>query len=381
MPYDFNEHKEFIKSVIEPAAKEIEKTMSYPRELIKRLGGKNYLLPTMPSKYGGIELTPLEYGSFTEETGKICQATRALLTVHNSLVAESILRWGTEQQKEYYLPFMASGQMIGAFALSEPKTGSDAGGVITGYVKKEDGYYLSGEKKWISFGGIADFFIVIAACGKKTTAFLVNRNTSGVKVEEMRGLLAARGAHVAHIVFENTPVSSDDILGGEGNGLCFVVQTALDHGRFSIAWGGIGIAGAALEAMVTYARLREQFGQKIYRHEAVQQIIGECTAKYHAAKALCEKAALLRAQRNNDSVMTTNMAKYISSKAAVEISGSALQVLGGNGCWDEYPAEKLFREARILEIIEGTSQIQEKLIATYALRKYFVKDLYSGKNI
>ena len=380
MSYDYEEHKEFIKTEIKPLVADIDKSCNYPVELIKKLAVKRYLTPTFPVKYGGLNLNPAEYGKFTEEVGKVCQASRALLTVHNSLVGEAILRWGSDKQKNNYLPAMSSGEKIGAFALSEPKIGSDAKSVNTCYEKNENLYVINGKKKWITFGGKANFFLVIAAGNRSVSAFVVDRNSEGVKVEEMQGLLAGCGAHIAQIEFSDVKVPSENLLGGEGNGLNYVVSTALDHGRYSIAWGGIAVAQAAIEAMVTYARQREQFGEKIYKHEAIQQMIGESAAKLHAARALCEKIAAMRGENHPDYVMETNMAKYITSKTAVEIANYALQVHGGNGCWNQFPAEKLFREARILEIIEGTSQVQEKLIAAYALRKYFDKDLYTDKD-
>jgi alkylation response protein AidB-like acyl-CoA dehydrogenase len=380
MPYDINKHKEFIKSEVSPLVPEIEKSCVYPKALIKKLAGEKYLTPTFPAEYGGLNLNPLEYGVFTETVGKTCQASRALLTVHNSLAGETILRWGSEGQKKDYLFAMSSGEKIGAFALSEPKIGSDAKNVSTKYEKKNDSYIINGKKKWISFGGIADFFLTIAANENNVSAFLIDRNTDGITVEEMKGLIAGNGVHIAQIEFNNVEVSSSKILGGEGNGLNYIVSTALDHGRYSIAWGGIGIAQAALEAMVTYSRKREQFGEKIYKHDAIQKMIGESTARFHSARALCEKVAKMRSENHPDSIIETNIAKYITSKAAVDISNAALQVHGGNGCWNEYPVEKLFREARILEIIEGTSQVQEKLIASFALRRYFVKDLYTDKD-
>lgn len=380
MLYNFEEHKEFIKTELSPIVTEIEKSFVYPKDLIKKLAEKKYLTPSFPIEYGGLALSPLEYGNFTLAVGKICQASRALLTVHNSLVGETILRWGSEEQKKDYLFDMSAGEKIGAFALSEPKIGSDAKGVTTKYEKKNDVYIINGKKKWTSFGGIADFFLVIAGNGNNVSSFLVDRNSPGIKVEEMHNLLAGHGVHISQIEFTNVEVPADKLLGGERNGLAYIVSTALDHGRYSIAWGGIAIAQAALEAMVTYARKREQFGEKIYKHDAIQQMIGEATAKLHAARALCEKVAAMRSENDYGSIMETNIAKYITSKAAVEITNAALQVHGGNGCWGDYPVEKLFREARILEIIEGTSQVQEKLIASFALRNYFDKDLYTDKD-
>ena len=380
MPYKFDEHKEFVRGEISSIAAEIERTSVYPQELIKKLAAKKYLTPTYPEEYGGLSLTPFEYGRFTETVGKVCQASRALLTVHNSLVGETILRWGSNEQKKDYLPGMSSGEKIGAFALSEPKIGSDARNVTTKYERENGTYIINGKKKWISFGGIAKFFLTIAANGNNVSAFLIDKNLNGIKVEEMKGLLAGNGVHIARIEFDNVEVPESKLLGGEGNGLNYIVSTALDHGRYSIAWGGIAIAQAALEAMVTYSRKREQFGEKIYKHEAIQQMIGESTSKLHAARALCEKVAAMRYENHPDSIMETNIAKYVTSKTAVEISNEALQVHGGNGAWNEFPVEKLFREARILEIIEGTSQVQEKLIASFALRRYFDKDLYIDKD-
>ncbi len=381
MLYNIENHKDFIKSEISPLVPEIDKLGVYPKGLIKKLAKEHYLTPTFPIEYGGLNLDPLEYGKFTESVGKVCQATRALLTVHNSLVGSAILRWGSEEQKKDYLFDMSTGDKIGAFALSEPKIGSDAKNVTTKYEKKDNVYIINGKKKWISFAGIADFFIVIGSGENNVSAFLVDKKSEGIEIKEISGLMAGSGVHISEIEFNNVVVPSSKLLGGEGNGLNFIVSTALDHGRYSIAWGGIAIGQAALEAMVTYACKREQFGVKIYKHEAIQQMIGQSTAKLHAARALCEKTAQMRKENHSDSVMETNIAKYITSKAAVEITNQALQVHGGNGCWNQFPVEKLFREARILEIIEGTSQVQEKLISSFALRRYYVKDLYLGFDI
>ncbi len=381
MLYNIDAYKDFINTQIKPSVPVIDETAVYPRVLIEKMGKAGYLTPTIPKEYGGLGLNNLEYGYFTEEVGKVCQATRALLTVHNSLVGNTISRWGSEEQKNEYLFDMSAGNKIGAFALSEPKIGSDAKSVLTTYDSQNDMYVINGKKKWISFGGIADFFIVIASKENIVSAFIVDSNLDGIAVEEMQGLLAGNGVHISQIEFSNVVVPKSKILCGEGNGLNYVVSTALDFGRYSISWGGIAIAQAALESMVTYSRKREQFGEKIYKLDAIQHMIGESTAKLHASRALCEKVANMRDQNNSNSIMETNIAKYITSKTAMEIANYAVQVHGGNGCWEEYPVEKLFREARILEIIEGTSQVQEKLIASYALRKYFRTDLYINKEI
>ncbi len=227
------------------------------------------------------------------------------------------------------------------------------------------------KKKWISFGDIADFYIVVASNGNKVSAFIVERNNGGVTSTPMKGLLAGKAAHIAEIDFCNAEVPEENVLGGIGNGFSFIVNNALDHGRYSIAWAGVAIAQAALEEMVTYARKREQFGKKLHNFQIIKGIIADAATEIHAARSLCINAGTSRRDKKEDATILTTMAKYFSSKVAMKVTIDAIQVHGGNGCYNKYPVERLFREAKILEIIEGTSQIQQELISHYSLKKYF----------
>jgi alkylation response protein AidB-like acyl-CoA dehydrogenase len=368
------EAKIFAEKEIKPNSAKFDETGILPKKLIKQLSERKYLSASFPKDYGGLELDPITYGLFTEEIGKACCSVRSLITVHTSLVGETLLRWGTKEQKDKWLPKMALGEKIGAFALTEPDVGSDAKGVKTSYRKESDRFVINGKKKWISFGCLADFFIVFASFNTTISAFIVERDAKGMNIGRIPGLLANRAAYVAEIEMKDVSVPKENLLCREGSGFPYIIGTALDNGRYSVAWGAVAIAQASLEAMIKYARQRNQFGKKIYEFQLVRGLIGNAVSKTHAARALCMRAGEKRKKGDIDASAETNIAKYFSSKIALEVAADAVQVHGGNGCSNNYPVERLFREAKILEIIEGTSQIQQEMIANYGLRKYFFKD-------
>lgn len=364
--------KAFVNAEIRPHARRFEEEKALPREVINQLAARGYLGATFPKEYGGLGLDPVTYGLMTEEIGKGCCNTRGLLTVHDSLVGECILKWGTKEQISQWIPRMIKGETLAAFALTEPEVGTDAKSIQTQYRKEGNQYILNGRKKWISFGDIADIFLVIARCEEKVTAFLVERER-GVVTRPIQGLLGGRASHIAEVEFNNVAVPEENVLGKVGAGFMYIVSTALDHGRYSIAWAGVAIAQAALEAMVTYSRERSQFGEKLRSFQLIQEMIGDAVTQVHAARALCLRAGELRKIGDPDSIIETTIAKYHTSKVAMKVAIDAVQVHGGNGCCNEYPVERLFREAKILEIIEGTSQVQQQIIAGYGIKNYFIR--------
>lgn len=368
------EAAEFAAQEIRPLAAEIDQSGVLPRILISKMAQRGYLSASWPKEYGGLELDPVAYGLLTEQIGKACSNTRALLTVQTSLLGETMLRFGTKEQKEMWLPLMAQGAKMGAFALSEPNVGSDAKNVQTSYRKEGNRYILNGRKKWISFAAIADFFLVAATNeAGQTSTFIVEREREGLHTIPIKGLLGNRGVHIAEIQLNNIEIPEENLFGSEGGGFTYVVSTALDHGRYSIAWAGAAIAAEALEAMVTYSRTRSQFGEKLHNFQLVKGMIGDAVTKVHAARALCLRTGERRKEGHDESIHETAIAKYFASKIAVEVTSDTVQIHGGNGCYNAYPAERLFREAKVLEIIEGTSQIQQQIISQYGLRKYAVK--------
>jgi len=282
-----------------------------------------------------------------------------------------MLRWGTKKQKDRWLPPMALGEKIGAFALTEPDVGTDARSVRTNYKKTTEGYLINGHKKWISFGQIADFFLVIASRDREISAFIVGRHFKGVKIMPIKGMLASRASHIAEIELENVEVPKDNVLGRVGSAFDYIVTTALDNGRYSIAWAGVAVAQEALEQMVTYSRKRTQFNKKLHEFQLIRGMIADAATKTSAARALCLKAGQMRKEDHPDAIVETVIAKYFASQVANSVVRDALQVHGAKGCCNSYPVERLFREAKLLEIIEGTSQIHQEMIAKSALRKYF----------
>jgi alkylation response protein AidB-like acyl-CoA dehydrogenase len=362
--------RRFAENVIRPKAGQFDKEERYPKEITIKLAERRFLLASLPKANGGLGLDPLYYGFFTEEIGKACCATRGLITVQSSLIGETLLRWGTKEQKTNWLPAIADGQKIGSFALTEPHVGSNAQGVQTTYERSGKKYVIRGRKKWISFAEIADFFIVIASKGPEIAAFIIERNRPGIKIFPQKGLLAGRATHIAEVEFNNVHVPQNNVLGKPGSGFAFIASTALDHGRYSIAWAGVAIAQEALNNMVRYARNRKQFGNKIAEFQLIQGMIGDAVTKTHAARALCTKAGEMRKSKDKDAMAETSIAKYYSSQVALEVATDAVQIYGGNGLSDLYPVERLFRESKALQIIEGTSQIQQQIIARYGLRKY-----------
>jgi alkylation response protein AidB-like acyl-CoA dehydrogenase len=362
--------KKFADTSIRPFARQFEENECTPVALIEEMGRMKLLGATFPARYGGLEMQPLEYGYLTEILGMADPSIRSLLTVHTSLVGSVLMRFGTEKQKEQWLPLMAEGKKLAAFALTEPEVGTDAAGIQTKYERYGDKALLNGKKKWITYSGLADLFLVIARDDDKVNGFIVERNLPGITLKPMKGLLAGKASHLSEIEFCDVDVPWENRVGPDGGGFTHVVSTALDHGRFSVAWGGLGIASAALEAMVDYSRSRKQFGKKIYNFQMIQQMIANAVTKIHSARALCEKAAFYRANYHADAVTETVMAKYFTSKIAMEIAIDAVQVHGGNGFSSEFPVERLFREAKVLEVIEGTSQVLQHIISIYGLKKY-----------
>lgn len=368
----------FALEDIRPYAAQFEENEAIPRSLIDKMAERGYLGASLPESYGGLGLDPVYYGHFTEAMGKACSSTRAILTVHTSLVGETILRWGTQDQKDKWLPKMINGEKIGCFCLSEPEVGTDAKSVQTEYRKEGDKYIINGAKKWITLGDIADFFLVVTKGEKGHCAFIVERDMPGVETTPIKGLMASRAAHIALINFKDVEVPAENLLAKEGSGFTYIVNTALDHGRYSIAWGGLALAQEALESMVSYSRKRKQFGKKIYTFQLIQGMIGDAVTKIHAGRALCIRAGELRKANHNNAVIESTIAKYYTSKIAMEIATDAVQVHGGNGCTNEFPVERLFREAKILEIIEGTSQVQQEIISSFGLRQYYQPGYYKG---
>ena len=364
------EAAEYSAGVLQPRARENDESGVFPADLLTSMAGQGYLGATIPRDLGGLGLDPVAYGLLMEEIEKGCSNASRLITVQVALVGETILKFGDSAQIRRWIPGIAAGETRCAFSLTEPEVGSDAGGVRTKAEARGGGYVLRGRKKWISFAGIADLLVVFARLDDDVTAFVVEREQEGIEILPIKGLLGNRASHVSEIVLHDVAVPGENVLGRVGQGFSTVATFALDQGRYSIAWSGVGLAQASLDAMARYARKREQFGRKIGSFQLIQGKIADAVTNTHAARNLCLRAGELRRAGRPEAIPETAMAKYFASSTAFRTASDAVQVHGGAGCSGDFPVERYLREAKILEIIEGTSQIQQTIIALHGMRQY-----------
>lgn len=361
------EFRSFVEEEISPNAGQFDREERIPDKTIAMLAKKGYLGSMIPKEYGGMGIDNITIGILNEEVGRACSSVRSLLTVHG-MVALAIQRWGTQEQRDYWLPKMSKGETIGAFGLTEPEVGSDAKSIESVAVKTNDNYILNGKKRWTTMGQIADIFLIFVQCQGSPTAFLVEKGTPGLSIKPMSGLLGARASMIAEIELNNCQVHEKNIVGRIGTGLSHVALSSLDYGRYTIAWGCVGLGQACLEKSVHYTRKRKQFGEPLRKHQLIQQMITEMVVDIKAARLLCYNAGVLRDMADPESIMETWNAKYFASKMANKVANHAVQIHGANGCINQNDIERYYRDARINEIIEGTTQMHEVLIATNAFR-------------
>jgi glutaryl-CoA dehydrogenase (non-decarboxylating) len=358
--------RSFVRERIAPYASSWEREERIPMQVVEQLRGEGYLGAPLPVEAGGGGLEPISYGLLTEEIARGCSSVRSLLTVHD-MVALAIWRWGSRALKAKVGGAAATAEMLCALALSEPDVGSDAASVQTEARLEGDEYVLNGCKKWITFGQIADLFLVLARCDGKLTAFSVPADAAGLVRRPLQGISGTRASLLAELEFRDCRIPSFYLTGRVGFGLSHVVSTALDYGRYSVAWGSVGIAQACLDACLDYTASRKQFGVELCEHQLVQRKLTNMIADTRAARLLCYRAGYLRQIADLDATSETLVAKYFASQAAVRIANQAVQLHGANGLTDEYPVARYLRDAKVMEIIEGSSQIQQITIARIPL--------------
>lgn len=359
----------FVDEQIVPYADQCDREERTPLNLIQKFAQIGYLGAVIPQESGGSGMDMITFGLLNEELGRGCSSLRSLLTVH-SMVAHALLKWGSRFQKEYWIPKLASGEVIAAFALSEPNVGSDAKSIETTARVSGDFYILNGQKKWITYGQIADVFLVFANYEGKPSAFLVEKDTPGLTIKPIFGMLGVRASMLAELHLYNCQIPQENLVCRQGFGFSHVAASALDYGRYSVAWGCVGIAQACLEACIKYTSQRKQFGVYLKEHQLIRQMISEAIANIKAARLLCYQAGYLKEIGDPKSIIETSIAKYFASTIVNKVANDAVQIYGGNGCSSEYPVQRYLRDAKIMEIIEGSTQIQQITIAEYGYQEY-----------
>jgi glutaryl-CoA dehydrogenase (non-decarboxylating) len=354
--------QQFARDGIAPHADTWDREERLPRAVIDQLAAAGYLGALIPPEYGGAGMSMLTFGLLNEEIGRACSSVRSLLTVHG-MVQFAIARWGSTTQKALWLPRLASGATIGAFGLTEAAAGSDGSGIETQATLRDDAYVLHGTKRWTTLGQIANVFLIFARSERGVDAFLVERDRPGFSTTAVSGLLGTRASMLATLHLDGCAIPRENRIGGSGFGLLAVGASALDVGRYSVACGCVGIAQASLDASVAYASQRTQFGALLKNHQLIQQLITATAVNTSAARWLCRRAGWLKDTGDAGHSTETLMAKYFASKTAMQAAADAVQIHGANGCGTDYPVQRYFRDAKIMEIIEGSSQIQEVSIA------------------
>jgi len=364
--------REFAEAEVAPLAAEIDRDHRPPLENLPKMAGLGLFGMTVPEEYGGTGSDMVSYMIAIEELARCCATHAILLEAHASLCCWPIVRYGNEEQKRAYLPGLAAGTKIGAFALTEPGAGTDAGNLATTAVRDGDDYLLNGSKIFITNGSFAEVFVVFARTAsagpgyQRISAFIVDRNTPGFSVGHPERKLGIRGSSTTPLVFTDARVPAKNRLGAEGEGFAVAMHT-LDGGRDGIAAQAVGIAQGAYEAAVDYAKQRVQFGKPIAALQAIQWMIADMATDIEAGRLLCYQAADLN-DRGEEFSISASMAKLFCAQMAVRVASAAIQVHGGNGYTEGYPVERAYRDAKITEIYEGTNEVQRLVIAKSRLR-------------
>ena len=361
--------REFAETEIAPYTDQWDREQHFEPSLVTKFGELGFLGMLLPEKYDGLGMDMLTYLVALEEIACVDASAAVMMSVHNSLPTQMILRWGTEEQRNRFLRPMARGELLGAFALSEPDAGSDAASLRTQAVRDGNCWVLNGTKAWVSSGPYAGVILVMARTDLPTdrrgprgiSAFIITPDLPGFHVGKKENKLGLRASPTVQLVFENMRVPAANLLGHEGSGFIYAMQS-LDNGRLGIAAQAIGIAEAALRHASRYAAERRQFGKPIKEFEAIQFKLADMATRVSAARALLHAAATAK-DRGEHVTQLSAMSKLFASETAMWVTTEAIQIFGGYGYITEYPVERLFRDAKVTEIYEGTSEIQRIVIA------------------
>ncbi|MCX4305463.1 MAG: acyl-CoA dehydrogenase [Acetatifactor sp.] len=372
--------KDFAEKEVKPLAQEVDEEERFPRETVEKMAKYGFMGIPVPKEYGGQGCDILTYAMCVEELSKVCGTTGVIVSAHTSLCIDPILTYGTEDQKQKYLPDLASGRKIGAFGLTEPGAGTDAQGQQTKAVLEGDEWILNGSKCFITNGKEADVYIIIAVTGKvekrgriqkEISAFIVEKGTPGFTFGTKEKKMGIRGSSTYELIFTDCHIPKENLLGAKGKGFAIAMHT-LDGGRIGIAAQALGLAEGALETTVAYVQERKQFGRSIAQFQNTQFQLADMATKVEAAKMLVYKAARKKDEyRTNPKVsysVEAAQAKLYAAEVAMEVTTKAVQLHGGYGYIREYDVERMMRDAKITEIYEGTSEVQRMVISASLLK-------------
>ena len=364
----YGEFREFVRKNVEPFASGWDSNEEIPNEFISLFGKAGYLGSCLPVEFGGKGWDFITFGLLNEAVGRGISSLTDLVTIQ-AMVSRTLLKWGTAEQKEKWLRNMAEGKVIGAFALTEPKVGSAIQNIET-RIKKHDGkYILNGHKRWTSYGEKADLFLVFGKDDDKSIACLLPSDAQGLEITPIKKMMGFRAAHMAQLSFHDIEIPESDIVGKPGFGLSHIASVGLHYGRISTSCSALGLLRACFEESVIYASSRKLGGKSVGDESMIRTLIAEMGTDLHAAGLLCYSACKAEDEHMPDVYEKVQMAKYFTSRAVVKAASNAVQIHGANGCNDSSPVSRFYRDAKIMEIIEGTTQIHERMLGKTFVEK------------
>lgn len=363
--------REFAEREIAPHVMEWDEAAKFPMEIVKELGRLGLMGIIFPVEYGGAGMGYIEYATAIEELSRVDGSVGIIVAAHTSLCSNHIFLAGNEAQKQKYIPKLATGEFIGAWGLTEPNSGSDAGGARCSAVRKGEDWVLNGTKTFITNGSYADVYVVVAVTDKTNgthglSAFVVEKGTKGFRPGKKENKLGLRASDTSELIFEDCEIPADHLLGKEGDGFIDAMRI-LDGGRISIAALGLGMAQGAFESALKYSKQRKQFGKAISEFQAIQWKLADMATEIDAARLLTHRAAWLK-DNHMKTTLESSMAKLYTSEVAVRAANEAVQIHGGYGFIKDYPAEKFYRDVKLCTIGEGTSEIQRMVISRQLLK-------------
>lgn len=361
------EFREFATERIGPYAAEHDREQRLAPHIVGDLARHGYLSPFLPLERGGQAMSWTMLGALHEEIGRACSSVRSLLTVH-AMTTFVIQRWGSNEQRERWLLPLTRGEVLGALALSEPNAGSDISGIEATALHVDDGFVVNGCKKWMTIGQIAGLFLVLLKSEGGSVTLLVERGRPGLTIDPIHDVLGTRGSMLATLKFHDCFVPRENLIGNPGFGNS-VALSALSLGRYSVACGSVGIIQACIDASLEYTRKVSRFGAELRGHQLIQQMIADMVTDASASRLLCREAGRMRDEQDPAEIQQIFIAKYHATSAAMRAASSAVQIHGANGCSNDYPVQRYMRDAKVMEIIEGSTQIQQITIASLAFQE------------
>ncbi len=365
----YDEFCSFVRQHVEPAAAAWDQEQGVPRDIIALCGQAGFTGGFIPKEFGGGGWDAVTFGLLNEAFGAASSSLTGLFTVQN-MVAGTLVKWGTKEQQNHWLPKLATGERVASFAMTEPKVGSDLQAIETTFTPNGDGWLLTGTKKWITYSGIADVFLVFGKWEDQSIACIIPSNSPNITITPLKDMLGFRGVYLSQIEFKGVEIAPENVVGKPGLAIKYVAPFGLHYGRISTAWSSTGLIRACLETAATFVSQRRAAEKALSEHGQIQHLLADMGVEVEAARHFCMMACLAEDARVPEAMERALTAKYFASRAASRAATNTIQIMGAAGCYEENMAARFYRNAKVMEIIEGTNQVLQRVLGKSAYKKY-----------